>query len=257
VATSVFEVSPPRETQSPVRASPANSATTAAAVRARFFQRASAAAAAAQAAAVTSSSSGQAEEDGVESRKIVKARRFSEDAAQSESDWQLFKQSGEDLLEAGSTQEAITFFTQAIMCRPADDHLGHLFLARAKAYQTIGLVTKSRFDCIRAAELLEPKKKVESSRSAAKEEAAAGPVVREVTVESLAKLQIRLAPLLASIEALREWVSEDAGRFRDELEPALIQLQSAELLAKTALSGWQRQLVEKVIAEDEADANKK
>ncbi len=139
------------------------------------------------------------------------------------------------------------------MCRPADEALGHLFLARAKAYQTIGLVTKSRFDCIRAAELLEGKQR--EPPPPAKD--GGGAVVREVTVDSVAKLQIRLAPLLASIEALREWVAEDAGRFREELGPALIQLQSAELLAKTALASLQQQLVERVLAAEEEDTTKK
>ncbi len=271
-ATNVFEVSPaPASTPSnasfssasPFRGS-STSATAAAAVRARVYQRASAAAAssaAAAAAAVSAASSqqGAADEESVETRKIVKGRRFSEDAAHNETDWLLFKQSGEDLLETGNAQEAITFFTQGIACKPNDAALVQIYLSRAKAYQTIGLVTKSRYDCIKAAELLEGKKTklAPPQGAAAAREEAGYAIVRDVTVESVVKLQIRLAPLLASIGALREWVSEDNGRIHSEFEAVLSQLDSAEAQAKTALANLQQQLVDKVLAADLEEVAKK
>ncbi len=99
----------------------------------------------------SNSASGTTEEEGPDARRFLKGRR-GEDAARQASDWVLFQSSGEEVLKAGNAQEAITFFTQAILCKPPDSALAQLHLSRAKAFQTIGQFTKSRADCVKVKE---------------------------------------------------------------------------------------------------------
>ena len=79
------------------------------------------------------------------------------------------------------------FYSQALMSLPenvSDVTVGTLYLSRAKAYQKLGLASKSRFDCVKAAEHLRVDE-VKPKETQKKEP-------KELSLDSVAKLQIHL-----------------------------------------------------------------
>lgn len=137
----------------------------------------------------------------MENRKILKAKRSNELNVGNESDdCNFFKEKGDDYFKSGKLLEAITFYTQAIMSKPSETdsryELGQLHLARANAYQRLGLPSKSRSDCLKAAEYFEEENE-EEKKDGEESNTSVKVVRREVNVDTVAKLQVRLQPLLA------------------------------------------------------------
>lgn len=109
----------------------------------------------------------------------------------------------------------------------------------------MGLVSKARSDCVRAGELLEGNKKASIKELQAvkkSEEAPPAKTTLAVSVESLAKLQMRLAPMLACVGSLRAFVDADGGAVGGEFRRVSELLLEVESLSEAALARLQAQV---------------
>ena len=189
------------------------------------------------------------EEETLESsRKMFKGKRMGEENAE---DWSLFQSKGDELMDKGLIQDALVFYSQALLSKPPDASdvaIGTLYLSRAKCYQKLGLASKSRFDCTKAAQFLRA-----DNVKVTKEATNVSGEPKELSLVSVAKLQIRLQPLLANVVSLREWIGEDGaeGTFAKEFGPLVSLLENAELLALSGLANIQKQLIDSVLVEDD------
>lgn len=210
------------------------------------------------------------QEEPVDQRKILRAPRNASGSGSlgTLEEFVLFRNRGELHENAGRYQDALTFYNQAI-CTKSDDiskrSLSHVYLARARVYQHLGHASKSRADCLKAAELgsgladkpAAPTKagKQANGNAAAKQ----APLGGEVGFEDVANLQVHLQPLLAGIVAFREWLGsgQAAPQFSSEFAPILQKLSDAELQALASLGKVQKDLLKTAPAEEEIKARTK
>lgn len=156
---------------------------------------------------------------------------------------------GDSMCELGRVLEGITFYSQAILSINGQitnggdktfmalrkKELGLVYLARGRAFQTLGLPSRSRSDCLRAVECFEglsdevlratpppPPPPAQKSKAPTRDlgppmpvrEGAAAEVkngAAPLSFDRIAELQSHVQPLLASIVSLREWIAQDKG----------------------------------------------
>lgn len=235
----------------------------------------------------TSSSPPQAsEEEPVEGRRFVKGKRAVIKASESQDDMIVFKLSGDAMLSEGRVADAVTFYSQALLSKPVGTKartVADLYLARARAYQRLGLPSKSRDDCLKAAEALadstkqqqqqqqlllqkqqqqahnESKSKNNGKKKRADKKKVVTPSVNKapsennqqqqiqaktLNLDNVATLQVHLQPMLASIVAFKEWIKEDGnGPFASEFGSVLGQLSEVEAQSVSALERIQKELL--------------
>lgn len=183
----------------------------------------------------------------------------------------MFRARGDALLEVGKLLESITFYTQAItaLCQALNNgvgsdstgavsrktDLGHVYLARARAFQRLGLPARSRTDCLLASQCFDQAgigggaSSVDSGSGggvggAGKSGEGAAAAASALSLEELANLQSYVQPLLASMVSLRHWLGHQEGAVPAAFAPLLAKLKEAEGLALASLSSIQKEALQ-------------